>query len=69
MNKHQELAIIALENMMEDRVSYLKHSFAMFTAEQMQLPYGNTTRAQVLSDAEAQDEEIKAAIKWVENAT
>lgn len=67
MNKHQELAIRALRNMLGDNTARAKAAFRNRTPEQMQEQYGQSGRtcAQILADYEAHDAEVQAAIDWV----
>lgn len=67
MNKHQELAIRALVNLMGDNTARARADFRNCTPEQMLEQYGQScqTRAQILADYEAHDAEVQAAIDWV----
>ena len=66
-NKHKELAIRALENMMGDDTARARAAFRNLTPEQMQEQYGQSgqTCAQILADYEAHDAKVLAAIDWV----
>jgi len=67
MNEHQELAIKALEDKRGDNVARLRAMFATCTPEQMCEVYGRSgrTRAEILTQCEAHDAKIDAAINWV----
>ena len=71
MSDSQAIAIRALKIMLydaEERVWALRKMFMIMSDEQMQEPYANTTRAEILSEAEDECEKIKAAIRWVDSA-
>lgn len=67
MNKHKELALCALGNMMGDNTARARAAFRNCTLEQMQEQYGQSgqTRAQILAGYEEHDAKILAAIDWV----
>lgn len=71
MNQHQELAIRALNNMMRDDTARARSAFRNLTAEQMQTEYGcsGKTCAEILSEYEAYDAKVQAAIDWVKAQT
>ena len=67
MNKHQELAIKALGNMMGDNTARARAQFSIYTMKQMNEPYGagGKTPMQILKDYEAHDSEVQSAMDWV----
>jgi len=67
MNDHKELAIRALENMKGDDTFRARAAFCGFTQQEMQEEHGlsGKTRAQILSEYEAHDAKVLAAINWV----
>jgi len=64
MNQHQELAILALENMRGDETHRAEHAFRGLTPRQMQEPYGRNgvTRQILLDSYRKHDADINAAI-------
>lgn len=66
MNQHQELILQALGNMMGDNTARANHAFRNMTPTQMQEQHGQSgrTRAQILTDYEAHDVKVQAAIDW-----
>ena len=69
MNAHAELAVRALMTMKGDDTARARAAFRGMSADQMQKLYGESgkTRAQILSDYEAHDALIDAAIGWVQS--
>ena len=67
MNNHQELAILALEQMIGDNTARARAAFRNLAPEQMRHEYGRSgkTCAQILAEYEAHDAKVQAAIDWV----
>ncbi len=67
MNKHQALAISALNRMKSDDTARARRAFANYSPEAMQQEYGSSgqTCAQILASYESQDDAIEKAILWV----
>jgi len=67
MNEHQQLATQALTNLRGDDTARARRAFSQFTPKEMQEQHGQSgkTRAQILSEYEAYDAKVDAAIAWV----
>lgn len=67
MNRHQELAIGALQNMRGDDTARARAAFRGLSPAGMQEQHGYSgkTRAEILADYEARDAKVDAAIAWV----
>jgi len=67
MNTHQTLIIQALDNMRGDDSARARRAFYGMTRTQMNEQHGQSgkTRGQILSEYEAHDAKIDAAIVWV----
>ena len=69
MNRHQLIAIEALEQMKSEDLARCRRAFRSYTPEEMQEEYGNSgdTCAEVLAGYERADAKIQAAINWVKD--
>lgn len=67
MNKHQRLAIDALNNMRSGTAAKLMHEFRNYSDERMQHEYSDSgkTCAELLAEWKKDDADIDAAIMWV----
>ena len=67
MNRHQLIAIEALEQMKSEDLARCRWAFRNHTPEQMQEEYGNSgdSCAEVLAGYQRADAKIQAAINWV----
>lgn len=70
MNKHQELAIRALENAMGDDLERATRSFSGMSYQEMQQEHGYSgkTCAQILEGYREWDRKHREAIEWVRGA-
>lgn len=67
MNKHQELAIQAIEQMMGDDLYRAKAAFSRMSAKEMEKMHGESgkTRQQILDEYQAHTAKCEAAEAWL----
>lgn len=67
MNKHQAMAIAALQSAKGDDTYRARLAFRDMTPQEMQKFHGASgkTRAQILAEYEQHDANVEAAIAWV----
>lgn len=68
MNRHQLLAIRALEQMSNGDLDRVRAAFRNYTPDQMAMQHGQSgrTRAEILAGYDAHETKIREAIAWVQ---
>lgn len=71
MNQHKDLVIRALVNMRGDDLARARRAFAGLSNFEMSQEYGSSgkTKAEILAEYEEYNEQISAAIVWVDSLT
>ena len=69
MNQHKDLVIRALVNMRGDDLARARRAFAGLSNFEMSQEYGSSgkTKAEILAEYEEYNEQISAALTWVES--